>query len=113
MAGFIGLPVEDADHRSACRRAVGPGVHGTERIECTLTVIAGDLEAIGFETEPFGPRTLAVKAAPAALPTRVPGHPARPTTISQPGDAQQAFAWRRWSGMERSLSACRPVETRR
>jgi DNA mismatch repair protein MutL len=31
------------------------------------TRIASDLEAIGFETEPFGPRTLAVKAAPADL----------------------------------------------
>lgn len=29
--------------------------------------IAGDLDAIGFDTEPFGPRTLAVKAAPADL----------------------------------------------
>ena len=30
--------------------------------------IAGDLEAAGFETEPFGNRTIAVKSAPAALP---------------------------------------------
>jgi DNA mismatch repair protein MutL len=29
--------------------------------------IAGELEAIGFETEPFGNRTIAVKAAPAAI----------------------------------------------
>ena len=30
--------------------------------------IAGELQAIGFETEPFGARTIAVKAAPAAVP---------------------------------------------
>ncbi|HNY40409.1 MAG TPA: DNA mismatch repair endonuclease MutL [Bryobacteraceae bacterium] len=30
--------------------------------------IAGELEASGFETEPFGNRTIAVKAAPAGLP---------------------------------------------
>jgi len=30
--------------------------------------IAGELEAAGFETEPFGNRTIAVKAAPAGLP---------------------------------------------
>ena len=30
--------------------------------------IAGELEAAGFETEPFGHRTIAVKAAPAGLP---------------------------------------------
>jgi DNA mismatch repair protein MutL len=30
--------------------------------------IAGDLEAAGFETEPFGNRTIAVKSAPAAVP---------------------------------------------
>ncbi len=30
--------------------------------------IAGELEASGFETEPFGHRTIAVKAAPAGLP---------------------------------------------
>lgn len=30
--------------------------------------IAGELEALGFETEPFGARTLAVKAAPAGIP---------------------------------------------
>jgi DNA mismatch repair protein MutL len=29
--------------------------------------IAGELEAMGFETEPFGNRTIAVKAAPAAI----------------------------------------------
>ena len=29
--------------------------------------IAGELDAIGFETEPFGPRVIAVKAAPAAV----------------------------------------------
>jgi len=29
--------------------------------------IAGDLESVGFEIEPFGPRTVAVKAAPADL----------------------------------------------
>ncbi len=30
--------------------------------------IAGELEAAGFETEPFGNRTIAIKAAPAGLP---------------------------------------------
>ncbi len=30
--------------------------------------ISGELEAIGFETEPFGSRTIAVKAAPAGVP---------------------------------------------
>jgi DNA mismatch repair protein MutL len=30
--------------------------------------IADELQAIGFETEPFGARTIAVKAAPAAVP---------------------------------------------
>jgi DNA mismatch repair protein MutL len=30
--------------------------------------IAGELHSIGFETEPFGARTIAVKAAPAAVP---------------------------------------------
>lgn len=30
--------------------------------------IAGELAAVGFETEPFGNRTVAVKAAPAAVP---------------------------------------------
>jgi DNA mismatch repair protein MutL len=30
--------------------------------------IAGELESLGFETEPFGNRTIAVKAAPAGLP---------------------------------------------
>jgi len=28
-------------------------------------------------------------------------------------EVQYPFPWRRWSGIERSLSACRPVETRR
>jgi len=31
--------------------------------------IAADLEGVGFETEPFGPRTIAVKAAPADVST--------------------------------------------
>lgn len=31
--------------------------------------IAADLESVGFETEPFGPRTIAVKAAPADVST--------------------------------------------
>jgi DNA mismatch repair protein MutL len=30
--------------------------------------IEGELRALGFDTEPFGPRTLSVKAAPADLP---------------------------------------------
>jgi len=30
--------------------------------------IADELQSIGFETEPFGARTIAVKAAPAAVP---------------------------------------------
>jgi DNA mismatch repair protein MutL len=30
--------------------------------------IASDLNATGFETEPFGPRSIAIKAAPAAVP---------------------------------------------
>ena len=34
-----------------------------QQIECER--IAADLEAVGFEIEPFGPRTIAVKAAPA------------------------------------------------
>ena len=35
--------------------------------------IADELNAIGFETEPFGNRTIAVKAAPAAIATGRPG----------------------------------------
>ncbi len=35
----------------------------SQQIECDR--IAADLEAVGFEIEPFGPRTIAVKAAPA------------------------------------------------
>ena len=35
----------------------------SQQIECER--IAADLEAVGFEIEPFGPRTIAVKAAPA------------------------------------------------
>ncbi len=36
---------------------------GSQQIECER--IAADLEAVGFEIEPFGPRTIAIKAAPA------------------------------------------------
>jgi choline dehydrogenase-like flavoprotein len=46
MSGFIGLPVEEGDQRSSCQRAIGPRVHGTERMECTLTVVIADLEAM-------------------------------------------------------------------
>ena len=35
----------------------------SQQVECER--IAADLEAVGFEIEPFGPRTIAVKAAPA------------------------------------------------
>ena len=33
----------------------------------TFAAIAGELESNGFEVEPFGPRTIAIKAAPAGL----------------------------------------------
>jgi cholesterol oxidase len=46
MAGFVARPVEAADHRSACERAVGPGVDCTERMECTLTIVTADLEGM-------------------------------------------------------------------
>ena len=39
----------------------------TAEQQIEYTRIAGELEAMGFETEPFGNRTIAVKAAPAAI----------------------------------------------
>jgi DNA mismatch repair protein MutL len=42
------------------------GLSAAQQIEYAR--IAGELDALGFETEPFGNRTLAVKAAPAGLP---------------------------------------------
>ncbi|MBM3792749.1 MAG: DNA mismatch repair endonuclease MutL [Acidobacteria bacterium] len=38
-----------------------------QQVECER--ISADLEAVGFEIEPFGPRTIAVKAAPADVST--------------------------------------------
>jgi len=39
----------------------------TAEQQIEYTRIAGELESMGFETEPFGNRTIAVKAAPAAI----------------------------------------------
>jgi cholesterol oxidase len=46
MSGFIGSPVVDVDHRSACELAIGPDVHDVERMACTLTIVAADLEGM-------------------------------------------------------------------
>ncbi len=53
---------------------IPPTLEVTSQQEAILKELDPFLRAIGFETESFGPRTLVIKSAPAALGTRDPGH---------------------------------------
>jgi len=65
---FEKVLAERASGRAESQRLLMPLIlQLTPEQQIEYARIAGELNAIGFETEPFGNRTIAVKAAPAAI----------------------------------------------